>query len=42
MTFNSQLRVWATGSGAMRGESSRYIVPGPESYGGAWNRRTGL
>jgi len=35
MRFNSQLRVWATGSGAMRGGSNRYIVPEPDSYGGA-------
>jgi len=34
ITFNSQLRVWVTGSGYERG-SSRYIVPGPDSYGGA-------
>jgi len=33
--FNSQLRVWVTGSGRRRGEASRYIVPGPDSYRGA-------
>jgi len=39
--FNSQQRVWVTGSGPMRGGSSRYIVPGIDSYGGGWDRRTG-
>jgi len=39
--FNSQLRDWVTGSGAMRWGSSRYIVPGPDSCRGAWDRRTG-
>jgi len=29
------------GSGPMRGVPSRYIVPGSDSYGGAWDRRTG-
>ena len=33
--FNSQLRVWVTGPGTMRGGSSRCIVPRPDSYGGA-------
>jgi len=33
--FNSQIRVWVIGSGPMREGSSRYIVPGPDSYGGA-------
>jgi len=33
--LNSQLRVWFTGSAPMREGSSRYIVPGPDSYGGA-------
>jgi len=41
ITFNTQLRVWVTGSGPMREGSSRYIVPGPDSYGGARDRRTG-
>jgi len=39
--LNSQLRVWVTGSGPMREGSSRCIVPGPDSCGGAWDRRTG-
>jgi len=34
----SQLRVWVTGSGAMREGSNRCIVPGPDSYGGSWDR----
>jgi len=33
--FNSQLRVWVAGLGPMREGSNRYIVPGPDSYGGA-------
>jgi len=41
VSINLQLKVWVTGSGAMRGGYSRYIVPGPDSYGGAWDRRTG-
>jgi len=32
--FNSQLRVWVTGSGAMRGGSRGYIVPGPTATEG--------
>jgi len=39
--FNSQLSVWVAGSGPMREGLSRYIVPGPDSYGGAWDRRRG-
>jgi len=31
--INSKLRVWVTGSGPMEEGSSRYIVPGPDSYG---------
>jgi len=38
MRFNWQLRVRVTGSGSMRVGSSRYIVPGHNSYGGAWDR----
>jgi len=33
--FNSQLRVWVTGSGPMREGFSRYIVLGSDSYGEA-------
>jgi len=40
--LNSQLTVWVTGSGPMREGLSRYIVLGPNSYGGAWDWRTGL
>jgi len=39
--FNSQFRVWVRLLAQGLWGSSRYIVPGPDTYGGAWNRRTG-
>jgi len=41
LTRNSEFGFLAQGLWEGVTMSSRYIVPGPESYGGAWDRRTG-